>query len=202
MLGCLCAVCTSATYAQNYWFKNVGIAEGLSSSRVNSICKDNHGFVWFGTSAGLNRYDGVSIRQFVASNKSNSLPDSYVESIQEAYDGMIWIKTNGGYVVLDPEVLTFDQSVSQHLSMIAANLDPEVIFFDKRKNIWIFDKDNAVYYYKYKQQLVYTLSFEDDKVGLPEGDICDFCNSREGVLAVYRDGRVVCINGEQQKMLW
>ncbi len=198
----MCMLYFTNGFAQNYWFKNVGLAEGLSSSKVNSICKDRYGFVWFGSSAGLNRYDGVSIRQFVASNQVNSLPDSYIESVQESYDGLIWIKTNGGYVVLDPVTLNFDQSVSQHLAMIAANLDPEVIYFDKRKNVWIFDKNQAVYYYKYKQQLVYALNFGDEKSGLPEGDISDFCDTSEGVLVVYRNGRVACINGEQQKVLW
>lgn len=198
-----CLTCGLSVHAQNYWFKYVGIENGLAASQVNHICKDKQGFVWFGTSAGLDRFDGVSIKHFQSNSASvNSLPDSYIRNVQEAYDGLLWLRTNGGYVILDPVTQSFDQSVSQHLSMIAANLDPEIVFFDKNKNLWIYDKGNAVYYYKYKQQLVYTLPIGDEKSGLKEGNISGFCNTTDGVLAVYTNGRVVCINGEQQRVLW
>lgn len=190
-------------FSQNYWFKHVGLDAGLSSSQINHICKDSHGFVWLATSAGLDRYDGVNIKRFQGSYSStNSLPDSYICNVQESWDGLLWLRTHGGYVVLDPVTQTFDQSISQHLTILAANLDPEIIFFDKHKNLWVYDKNNAVYYYKYKQQLVYSLGMGDEKSGLNNGSITGFCNSQEGVLAVYSNGAVACLNGEQSRVLW
>ncbi len=37
---------------------------GLSSNQVNSIVKGPDGFLWIGTIAGLNRYDGHAFRIF------------------------------------------------------------------------------------------------------------------------------------------
>lgn len=202
LLAMAFVVATSAS-AQHYWFKSVGLSDGLASSQVNHICKDKQGFLWFGTSAGLDRFDGVSIRHFESTQAtSNSLPDSYIRNVQEAGNGLLWLRTNGGYVVLDPVTQTFDQSISQHLTMLGSNLDPEIVFFDKNKNLWIYDKGNAVYYYKYKQELVYKLQIGDERAGVPDGNISGFCNTTEGVLAVYTNGRVVCINGEQSRVLW
>lgn len=189
--------------AQNYWFKNVGLTDGLSASQVNAICKDSRGFVWLGTSAGLDRFDGSSIRQFQSNYSSASaLPDSYILSIQEAYDGKLWIKTNGGYVAFNPVTQTFERSVSQLLSTLDANIDPELVFFDHWKNTWVYDKDNAVYYHKTKQELVYKFRFDDTSSSLRKGNISGICECLEGVLVVYTNGTVCCISGEQQKVLW
>ena len=50
--------------AANYYFRNLGVRDGLSQSTVYAILQDSKGFMWFGTKGGLCRYDGVSIREF------------------------------------------------------------------------------------------------------------------------------------------
>ena len=183
--------------AQEYWFKNIGLAEGLSASQVNTICKDSRGFVWIGTSAGLNLFDGFYIRQFQSNYLSaSSLTDNYITSIQEGYDGNLWIRTSGGYVILDPSTQRFDRSIAQRLSVIDANLNPDLIFFDHWKNVWVYVKDQALYYYKSKQQLVYTLRFGDDHQGMRKGTISDIYEVTDGVLVAYTNGLVCCVSGE------
>ena len=39
-------------------FKRFDTMIGLSHGHVNVILKDRHGFIWFGTDEGLNKYDG------------------------------------------------------------------------------------------------------------------------------------------------
>ena len=43
--------------AQNFMFKHLEVADGLSNNSVYAILKDKDGFMWFGTASGLNRYD-------------------------------------------------------------------------------------------------------------------------------------------------
>jgi ligand-binding sensor domain-containing protein len=38
--------------------------DGLSSNNVECIFKDSYGFMWFGTSNGLDRYDAAKIWSF------------------------------------------------------------------------------------------------------------------------------------------
>ncbi len=39
-------------------FERIGLEQGLSQSSVYCILQDHQGFMWFGTQAGLNKYDG------------------------------------------------------------------------------------------------------------------------------------------------
>lgn len=41
--------------------------DGLSNSHINAIIRDSKGYVWFGTQAGLARYDGFRIKMYLSS---------------------------------------------------------------------------------------------------------------------------------------
>ncbi len=43
-------------------FSHLSIAEGLSANHVKAIVRDRDGFLWIGTTNGLNRYDGASVK--------------------------------------------------------------------------------------------------------------------------------------------
>ena len=45
-------------------FKHLSVEDGLSNSSVFAILQDSRGFMWFGTTNGLNRYDGYNIKIF------------------------------------------------------------------------------------------------------------------------------------------
>jgi ligand-binding sensor domain-containing protein len=38
--------------------------DGLTRSDVRTLCQDRAGFLWFGTSEGLSRYDGATFERF------------------------------------------------------------------------------------------------------------------------------------------
>lgn len=79
-----------------YYFESIDISDGLSQNSVMTIAKDNHGFMWFGTEDGLNRYDGVSFKQFRhdpvdrKTLNSSSIYSSLVDS-----RGDLWVGTYG-----------------------------------------------------------------------------------------------------------
>ena len=63
--------------AQSYLFKHLEVSDGLSNNSVNTIYKDRDGFMWFGTTTGLNRYDGYTFKIYQhAENEPGSLPDN------------------------------------------------------------------------------------------------------------------------------
>ena len=67
--------------AQNgpYNFSKLTTNNGLSHNQINSILKDTDGFLWFGTTSGLNRYDGYSFKIYRKNpNDSASLSDNSV----------------------------------------------------------------------------------------------------------------------------
>jgi hypothetical protein len=51
-----------AAFSQNgeVKFEQLSVLHGLSDNRVEAICQDSKGFMWFGTEGGLSRFDGYN----------------------------------------------------------------------------------------------------------------------------------------------
>ena len=72
-------------------FEHLSSADGISNDSVFSILQDRRGFMWFGTQAGLNRYDGYRITQYRHDAKNpSSLGDDFVQTLFEDSQGNIW----------------------------------------------------------------------------------------------------------------
>ena len=87
-----------------YRFVHMGVADGLSPGVVNCFYKDSKGFIWIGTTSGLDRYDGYEITTFnpdfadTASSKANNY-----KAISEDPLGNIWVQTAAGTKIFDPK---------------------------------------------------------------------------------------------------
>ena len=81
-------------------FEQISRANGLSQSTVNCFLMDRNGFMWIGTCAGLNRYDGYNFKIYKPeAGNANSLSHVYVQSIYEDPSDtchVLWIGTQGG----------------------------------------------------------------------------------------------------------
>lgn len=78
-------------------FDHLTIEQGLSQNTVNAILKDSHGYLWFGTNDGLNRYDGYVVQVYRSlAEDTTSLTNSKIFSIAEDHAGNIWIGTANG----------------------------------------------------------------------------------------------------------
>jgi ligand-binding sensor domain-containing protein/signal transduction histidine kinase len=94
-------------------FERLGLEEGLSQSVVNAITQDQFGFLWFGTTDGLNRYDGHSFEVFQPDpDDPTSITDRWITALLTDSQGNIWIGTfRGG-------LNRYDQSTGQFISYI------------------------------------------------------------------------------------
>jgi signal transduction histidine kinase/ligand-binding sensor domain-containing protein len=92
----------------NLRFDRISVEQGLSHSTVNCILQDSYGFMWFGTSDGLNKYDGYSFTVYKHDpNDPHSLSHYLVTSLFEDSAGMLWVGTYGG------GLNRFDRSLGQ-----------------------------------------------------------------------------------------
>jgi ligand-binding sensor domain-containing protein/two-component sensor histidine kinase len=91
----------SSSYSQpdEYIFRQLTDADGLSQSTIFAMIQDRDGYLWLGTIDGLNRYDGYEFRVYVndASNAS-SISDNFISALYEDSDGFIWVGTVNGYL--------------------------------------------------------------------------------------------------------
>jgi len=56
----VCILLSGVFTANLMAFDHLTVDDGLSQGTITAILQDRQGFMWFGTSDGLNRYDGYS----------------------------------------------------------------------------------------------------------------------------------------------
>lgn len=192
------------TVAAVYLFKILDTNNAMNSSQVNCIMKDSKGYMWFGTPAGLYRYDGYVFRDFQCdSQDGSSLPDSYIYDIQEAIDGTLWIKTAQGICVYHPRTETFERDMHQVYAKLGINDSPTIVFIDKNKNFWMYIPKRGIIAYNIQRQLLYEFGYTNDITGIPEGKISAIGECKEGALVTYTDGRIVCLSiDDDHKKQW
>ncbi|MBN1479627.1 response regulator [candidate division KSB1 bacterium] len=87
----ICSVCSSGLH-----FEHLTINDGLSQNLVYAILQDHKGFMWFGTSDGLNRYDGYQFTVFRHNPfDSTSVSGPVIPALFEDRDGTLWIGAKG-----------------------------------------------------------------------------------------------------------
>ena len=80
--------------AQQYFFDNYSIKQGLSEQKVYSLLQDSKDYIWLGTANGVSRFDGKKFENFTS---RDSLATGGVWSIAEDSLGYIWFgHLNGG----------------------------------------------------------------------------------------------------------
>jgi len=88
---------TGHTQPQKFLFNQLSIENGLSNNSVTYIFKDSRGFIWIGTTDGLNLYNGYSFKVFKHEpSNDNSISDDFISAIVEDHEGNLWIGTQGG----------------------------------------------------------------------------------------------------------
>ena len=80
--------------AQNYFFDNYSIKQGLSEQKVYALLQDSKDYIWLGTANGVSRFDGKKFENFTS---RDSLATGGVKCIIEDSLGFIWLgHLNGG----------------------------------------------------------------------------------------------------------
>jgi ligand-binding sensor domain-containing protein len=78
-------------------FRRLTNSEGLSDGVVHAFAQDKYGFMWIGTHYGLNRFDGINIKNYFSSpGDTGSLANNYVESLYCDSKANLWVGTFRG----------------------------------------------------------------------------------------------------------
>lgn len=88
---------SSKNYTQTLNFQNYTTKDGLPQSTIFDIVQDSNGFIWFGTEAGLGRFDGINVKTF---NLNNGLVGNNIGALHIDRFGSLWIGTNDGLSIM------------------------------------------------------------------------------------------------------
>jgi signal transduction histidine kinase/ligand-binding sensor domain-containing protein len=124
--------------AASYIRTTFTVEDGLSSNVVNAILQTKNGFLWIGTDAGLNRFNG---RHFtpIYFRGPKSRQQGIVSTLAEGPDGDLWIGTSAGLVrIARPALDRFDRSLSVFYHP-GAGISDEItcLHFSRDGTLWV-----------------------------------------------------------------
>lgn len=149
-------LCLSTNFfgeSQQFSFRHLTLADGLSNSHVNCIIQDHNGFIWIGTENGLNKYNGYDFSAYFANpNDSTALLSDEVFALLEDTSNNLWIGTFRGLYKYNPSNDNFIQ-VPLHPTDNNISKKPVLKLQEHDENhIWIATSGNGVLLYNTKNK--------------------------------------------------
>ena len=135
-------------------FKKYQVEDGLSHNTVWCAIQDSYGFIWLGTSDGLNRYDGRGNKVYRnVLNDKFSLENNFVEALIEE-DQNIWVGTNSGLYIYDRATDRF--SYFDKTTQYGVYVSSEIKKIVKTENglLWIATLGQGLFIYDPKTEVL------------------------------------------------
>lgn len=188
-------------------FSRLNINHGLSHNYVSSFLKDSRGFVWVGTSSGLNRFDGYSLRIFRNDLRDTStISNNFINSMFEDPDGRIWVYSTTGTTdinIFDPETEKFSHRSQPFLKQYGIPEGPITdIFHDSGGRFWFVHQTQGLFRYSPRFKTSLPARY------LPEGEnisastrISYVAEDQKGnIWMILNDGAIIRMDAETLKV--
>ncbi len=135
-------------------FQNYSIEEGLSNPYVQCIYQDRRGYLWIGTSDGLNRFDGYTFKIYrYNESDTNSLNGVLVRTIYEDSNSNLWVGTERGGLCLYRYKFDNFKRFTNKLYDNYTLTDKQVnsVVEDSRKRLWL-GTNEGLYCFHYESE--------------------------------------------------
>ena len=186
-------------------FRRLDTRNGLSNSQVNCVFRDSHGYIWIGTSYGLNRYDGYRVKAFFSSMRdTTTMRDNYTDQIMEDAEGRLWLKQGMNYCVYDPVTEKFERNVSRVVDKFLPGRNAvERVYIDHDKNYWIKFYEEGIFYYntKTKKTTEFRMGYGKNQIKEHYG-IAAMTDYPTGLVIMTYTGELLCLNGKTGEIEW
>lgn len=128
-------------------FNRLTIENGLSQSTALRIYQDSKGYMWIGTTDGLNKYNGKEFQVYKYSNsKENSISSNYIYSIVEDERNNIWVGTANGINKLNVETGNVKVYLPGEVEGTISHSQIEGILMDSKNRMWVCTADGVNIY--------------------------------------------------------
>jgi ligand-binding sensor domain-containing protein/two-component sensor histidine kinase len=113
--------------------------DGLSSSAVNCVMRDSHGFLWFGTRDGLSRFDG---QRFTTYRFGQGVSPSVTQILERQRGDYLVVSQTGGLYRFDGQTpvssdgdIPADDAFTLHAELLADDI-PGLLYEDRTGRLW------------------------------------------------------------------
>ena len=165
-------------------FKKYQVEDGLSHNTVWCAIQDSYGFIWLGTSDGLNRYDGRGNKVYRnVLNDKFSLENNFVEALIEE-DQNIWVGTNSGLYIYDRATDRF--SYFDKTTQYGVYVSSEIKKIVKTENglLWIATLGQGLFIYDPKTEVLTQNSIQTSFVW----DVCQSYDKKKVYVSSLQEG--------------
>ena len=122
------------------------------------------GFIWIGTTNGLNRYDGYRFKHYYHSSiDTNSLVNNNVQRLYTDTKGRLWMSTDGGVSCFLPTENKFVNFSALRKTPYALKINGSTgIYEDEAGSIWLANQEDVIY------RVLPDLTLQEVKLNVPE----------------------------------
>lgn len=178
-------------------FRHVGSSEGMTSGNVKCILQDSHGFMWFGTKNGLNRFDGTHILSIDVYDKDLQIGDNNICALYEDSGQRLWIGTNNGVYIFNPFDARFTFLDLQDPDGYAPTNWVQCIEGDSKGNVWILIPEEGIFRFRNGKLKRFSTQKGDRR---DEVQVTDICVEPDGnVIATTSGGDIFVFDVAQEK---
>ncbi|WP_242693372.1 hybrid sensor histidine kinase/response regulator transcription factor [Sabulibacter ruber] len=185
-------------------FLHIDVNNGLSHNQVTCFLKDSKGYIWVGTSSGLNRFDGYGVKVFRHNSRTTaSLRDNHISKIFEDPEGNIWVATQKGLTVYNPILDKFDRDYAALLKKYTLPAAPvQDIVKDNFGNFWFLQNGQGLTRFNPKTKVstkVTPIPGKTTTLGSSQINTLAF-TSQGDVWVLHADGLLEKLNGKTLKV--
>jgi len=156
-------------------FRRLLLGEFYSQNNISSIIQDKTGFMWFGTRAGLVKYDGYNINTITNIPGDNlSLSNNSINVVFEDSFSNIWVGTDEGLNRFDKGTQTFTRFLIPDRNLVNTNRVTSIVQ-DNSGNIWV-GTEHGLNKYDYSTKQFSKTNFEQTN------HITTLCKDKKGIL--------------------
>lgn len=169
--------------AQQLYFKSQDFLKIHENAEVNTVCETSNGYLWFGTSEGLFRYDGAQFKKITPVDSSIHLE---VSALYQAPDQRLWVGCTKGNILY-----------TDHRNQLTRWMPEEgtpavpITAFEQTKDgvLWIATYGEGLYYLQHSR--LYNMNMED---GLAGNDIYTLCKTPDDEIWIGTDSGINICN--------
>lgn len=121
------------------YFENLTVEKGLSSNYIECIYRDSIGFVWIGTTKGIDRFDGYNIKNYPLYNRKNKSVTARINAICNFYE-------NNLIVASDIGIFKYDRTLDslEFITPIDLNV-PIISIYQAQANLYILGSRKGLF---------------------------------------------------------
>lgn len=186
--------------APDYKFIRFDNKKGLSHNQVNCFLKDWQGFLWIGTPAGLNRFDGSAFKVYRGSRvDTNSLANDYVHYLFEDPAGCLWVSDRERFCIFNPVTEQFSRDAdAQARKFGLPDASITRILKSRTGDFWICHRRLGMCRFDVNTQRL--IRYHTASLPVP---VADFKEDGNGLLwMIYRDGTLECLDPAGRKIVF